>query len=47
MVLIQLLLPTTGHVGGGAVTALAETRGELVARFNGVTSHTEPRRYIA
>ena len=38
MVLIQLLLPT-GASGHSAVTALAETRSELVDRFKGVTAY--------
>jgi hypothetical protein len=38
MVLIQLLLPT-GANGDSAVTALAETRRELVDRFKGVTAY--------
>jgi hypothetical protein len=38
MVLIQLLLPT-GASGDSAVTALAETRRELVDRFKGVTAY--------
>jgi len=37
MVLIQLLLPT-GAGGDPAMTALAETRRELVDRFKGVTA---------
>ncbi len=38
MVLIQLLLPTAAS-GKSATTALAETRRELVDRFNGVTAY--------
>ena len=38
MVLIQLLLPT-GAAGDRAVTALAETRKDLIDRFNGVTAY--------
>ena len=38
MVLIQLLLPT-GASGGPAISALAETRRELVDRFKGVTAY--------
>jgi hypothetical protein len=38
MVLIQLLLPT-GASGDAAVTALAETRRELVEKFKGVTAY--------
>jgi hypothetical protein len=39
MVLIQLLLPTTGESRDRAVTALATTRRELVDRFDGVTAY--------
>jgi hypothetical protein len=39
MVLIQLLLPTTGAVDGGVTTPLAETRRELADRFKGVTAY--------
>jgi len=39
MVLIQLLLPTSGAGGDRAMTALAETRRELVDRFKGVTAY--------
>jgi hypothetical protein len=38
MVLIQLLLPT-GAGADPAMTALAETRRELVDRFKGVTAY--------
>ena len=38
MVLIQLLLPA-GASGDPALTALAETRRELVDRFKGVTAY--------
>jgi hypothetical protein len=38
MVLVQLLLPT-GDGGDRAMTALAETRRELVDRFKGVTAY--------
>jgi hypothetical protein len=38
MVLIQLLLPT-GASGDPAMTALAQTRRELVDRFKGVTAY--------
>jgi hypothetical protein len=38
MVLIQLLLPT-GASGAPAMTALAETRRELVDQFKGVTAY--------
>jgi hypothetical protein len=39
MVLIQLLLPATGKTGARTMTALAETRRELVERFKGVTAY--------
>jgi hypothetical protein len=39
MVLIQMLLPTTGKGGQSAMTALAETRRELVEQFKGVTAY--------
>ena len=39
MVLIQLLLPTTGAVAARARTAVAETRRELVGKFSGVTAY--------
>jgi hypothetical protein len=39
MVLIQLLLPTTGDGADRATAALAETRRELVDQFNGVTAY--------
>jgi hypothetical protein len=39
MVLIQLLLPTTGTDDHSAMTALAETRRELVEQFKGVTAY--------
>jgi hypothetical protein len=39
MVLIQLLLPTTGAADHGAMTALAETRRELVEQFKGMTAY--------
>jgi hypothetical protein len=39
MVLIQLLLPTTGAADHGAMTPLAETRRELVEQFKGVTAY--------
>ena len=39
MVLIQLLLPATRDGGDRTVTALAETRRELVDRFKGVTAY--------
>ena len=39
MVLIPLLLPATRDSSGRAMTALAETRRELVDRFKGVTAY--------
>jgi hypothetical protein len=39
MVLIQLLLPTTGTTSHDVMTALAETRRELLATFSGVTAY--------
>jgi hypothetical protein len=39
MVLIQLLLPTTGAAGSDGMAPLAETRRELVQRFKGVTAY--------
>ena len=42
MVLIQLLLPVTGHAGGAgqaSTRALVETRRELVDKFKGVTAY--------
>ena len=39
MVLIQLLLPTSGAAGADGLAPLAETRGELAARFNGLTAY--------
>jgi hypothetical protein len=39
MVLIQLLLPTTGPAGSDTVTHLTETRRELAAKFKGVTAY--------
>jgi hypothetical protein len=39
MVLIQLLLPTTGAAGSNAMTLLSDTRRELAERFNGVTAY--------
>ena len=38
MVLIQLLLPTSGAAGAHNVAPLAETRRELADRFNGLTA---------
>jgi hypothetical protein len=39
MVLIQLLLPTSGAAGGDSLAPLAETRRELAERFNGLTAY--------
>lgn len=39
MVLIQLLLPTSGAAGADSVALLAATRRELAARFNGLTAY--------
>jgi hypothetical protein len=39
MVLIQLLLPTSGAAGAEDLAPLAETRRELAARFSGVTAY--------
>jgi hypothetical protein len=39
MVLIQLLLPTKTPDGADAMAALAETRRELAAEFDGVTAY--------
>jgi hypothetical protein len=39
MVLIQLLLPTSGGAGAEGLAPLAETRRELAARFNGLTAY--------
>ena len=39
MVLIQLLLPTSGAAGAESLAPLAETRRELAARFNGLTAY--------
>ena len=39
MVLIQLLLPTTGAPRSDAMAALAATRRELVEQFSGVTAY--------
>jgi hypothetical protein len=39
MVLIQLLLPTTGAAGSDDMTPLAATRRELADRFKGVTAY--------
>ena len=39
MVLIQLLLPTSGAAGGDSLAPLAETRRELADRVNGLTTY--------
>ena len=39
MVLIQLLLPTSGSAGVDRLAPLAETRRELAARFSGLTAY--------
>ena len=39
MVLIQLLLPTTGAASADRLAPLAETRRELAERFNGLTAY--------
>jgi len=39
MVLIQLLLPTSGAVNADGLASLAETRRELTERFNGLTAY--------
>jgi hypothetical protein len=39
MVLIQLLLPTSGAAGAKGLAPLAETRRELAERFNGLTAY--------
>ena len=39
MVLIQLLLPTSGAAGADGLASLAETRRELAERFNGLTAY--------
>ena len=39
MVLIQLLLPTTGVARADGVAPLAQTRRELAERFNGLTAY--------
>ena len=39
MVLIQLLLPTSGTMPADGLAPLAETRRELAQRFNGVTAY--------
>jgi hypothetical protein len=39
MVLIQLLLPTRAGTGADGPAALAETRRELAATFNGLTAY--------
>ena len=45
MVLIQLLLPTSGAASAAGLAPLAETRRELAERFTGVTAYVDrPRR---
>ena len=39
MVLIQLLLPTSGAANADGLALLAETRRELAERFNGLTAY--------
>ncbi len=39
MVLIQLLLPTSGGLPAGADAPLAQTRRELADRFSGLTAY--------
>ena len=39
MVLIQLLLPTSGAASDDGLAPLAETRRELAERFNGLTAY--------
>ena len=39
MVLIQLLLPTSGAASGEGLAQPAETRQELADRFNGLTAY--------
>ena len=39
MVLIQMLLPTSGAVNADGLAPLAETRRELADRFNGLTAY--------
>jgi hypothetical protein len=39
MVLIQLLLPTSGATRADGLAPLAETRRELAERFNGLTAY--------
>jgi hypothetical protein len=39
MVLIQLLLPTSGAASADGLAPLAETRRELADRFNGLTAY--------
>ena len=39
MVLIQLLLPTSGSAGADGRAPLTETRRELAERFNGLTAY--------
>ena len=39
MVLVQLLLPTSGVPGDDSLAPLAQTRKELAQRFNGLTAY--------
>jgi len=39
MVLIQLLLPTSGAADANGLAPVAETRRELAERFNGLTAY--------
>jgi hypothetical protein len=39
MVLIQLLLPTSGAAGADSLAPMAQTRRELAERFNGLTAY--------
>jgi len=39
MVLVQLLLPTTGGAGDDGLGSLAQTRRELAERFKGLTAY--------
>ena len=39
LVLIQVLLPTSGAASADGAAPLAETRRELAARFNGLTAY--------
>ena len=44
MVLIQLLLPTSGAASADGLAPLAETRRELAAKFRGLTPIFDPPR---